>query len=466
LYAISLNGSIVWNINVTEAFFSPPAMGPDGTLYVFTWRYPWDRPIFDLMAVSTNGEIKWILPDIWGYGIPIADAEGNVFVAMTGSSKVIGFAPNGGQLWVTYLCQASCLALNRDGTLFVPGSKLYAIRDPRPTPPVPTVPPQPYNILPADGATDVSLEPNLLSSPPLQDVDKEAIPWEEIDGMWVTKVDSQWQITTIKGDYSNPVWNSTLTDGLIDRRFFPDLPDAWANWVPSGVLDYETTYYWRVRHRDFRGVWSPWSEETSFTTRKFIPPKADFDYLPKNPKAGEKVELDARASFPGETLSISYYRWDLDGDGALDGLTTSPVIYYRWDKSGTYNVTLEVVNWVGDRDAVSKEITVERNPQWEGIMGAVRRRIFGPKGPTAEDWTRFEIIKRELRLEEFDEFYDSTTPTWVRDMQILTALKEKIPAEEGEITYEEYILQVLHDMALVDSYVNYPWQARPEVIPI
>ena len=348
--------------------------------------------------------------------------------------------------------------LSRINTHYFPLTPL-----PAPPPPVPTQPPQPINIEPPDGATDVSLTPELISSPPLSDVDKEQIPWEEMDGFWVTRVDSQWQITTVTGDYSNPVFDSTLTDGLIDKRFFPDLPDAWANWVPSGVLDYDTTYYWRVRHMDFRGVWSPWSEETSFTTRKFIPPKADFDYSPKNPKAGEKVELDASASFPGETLSISYYRWDLDGDGTFDGLTTSPIIYYRWDKSDTYKVTLEVVNSAGDRNATTKEITVERNPQWEGFIGAVRRRIFGPKGPTEEDWRRFEIIKRELRLEEFDEFYDSTTPTWVRDMQILMALKEKIPTEEGEITYEEYILQVLHDMALVDSYVNYQWGAQPQI---
>jgi hypothetical protein len=466
LYTLSLNGSIVRNITVVEAFSSPPAMGPDGTLYVFTSRYSYViyREIYDLIAVSTNGAIKWTLQDIGWYGIPIVDAEGNVFAPMFGSRTVWGFSPNGEILWKTDLVGEvlyNPLALNRDGTLLVPASKLYAIRGLPPVPPC--VPPQPRNISPADGATDVSLEPQLLSSPPLQDVDIESIPWEEIDGLWVTRVDSQWQITTIQGDYSNPVWNKTLTDGLIDRRFFPDLPDTWANWVPAGVLDYETTYYWRVRHMDFRGVWSPWSEETSFTTRKFIPPKADFDYSPKNPKAGEKVELDASASFPGETLSISYYRWDLDGDGAFDGLTTSPIIYYRWDKSDTYKVTLEVVNSAGDRNLTTKEITVERNPEWEGLMGAIRKRIFGPKGPTEEDWKRFEIIKRELRLEEFDEFYDSTTPAWVRDMQILMALKEKIPTEEGEITYEEYILQVLHDMALVDSYVNYPWGAQPQI---
>lgn len=329
-------------------------------------------------------------------------------------------------------------------------------------PPVPPVPTQPINLSPPDGATDMSRQPQLLSSPPLSGLETEQIPWEEIqNGLYVTRVDSQWQVTTVSGDYSDLVLDDTLTDGLVSRNEW-QRPDAWSHCV-FAALDYETTYYWRVRHKDFRGAWSPWSEETSFTTYQLNPPEADFNYSPENPKAGEIVDIDASDSHPGGGWEITSYRWDLDGDGDFDGLTTSPVIYYSWEKSGAYDVTLEVVNQCGDRATCSREITVEQIPQWERTIEAMKRRIFGSEGPTEEDKTRFEIVKRELRLEEFDEFYDSAAPTWVRDMQILMALNENIATEEGKINYGQYLLQVLHDMALVDSYVSYNWEGRPEV---
>jgi parallel beta-helix repeat protein len=135
---------------------------------------------------------------------------------------------------------------------------------PTPPPPVPGQPPQPINISPHDGATDVSLEPQFLSSPPLSDVTSEQIPWEETDDVKFTRVYYHIQITTVPGDYSTPVYN--FTDfWLIDQHLdFPPGPKS--PYVSSGVLDYGTTYYWRIRYKDFRNVWSPWSEETSFTT--------------------------------------------------------------------------------------------------------------------------------------------------------------------------------------------------------
>ena len=129
---------------------------------------------------------------------------------------------------------------------------------------LPTIPAQPVNLSPADGATDVSVTPVLVASPPLQDVPDELIPWEEIDG-YIARVYSQWQVTTIPGDYSNPVYNETIL-GLISRW---NRPEVWSTAIWDS-LDYGTTYYWRVRYKDFRGVWSPWSEETSFTTIPWV----------------------------------------------------------------------------------------------------------------------------------------------------------------------------------------------------
>lgn len=327
----------------------------------------------------------------------------------------------------------------------------YVIEEPEGPPPE-EVPTQPVNLLPADGATDVSLSPILKSSPPLQGVAKDSIPWEEFsEGIWVTRVDSQWRIATGQGDYSSPVWTSTLTDGLVARHLFPDLPDAWLNAV-SGGLEYETTYYWQVRHRDFRGVWSPWSDETYFTTRAFRPPEARFTYSSETFRAGDKVELDARGSSPGES-PIRYYFWDLTGDGKANGVTTSPMLYYFWDKGGIYAVTLTVMNWGEDTHSTTQHITIEELGWWERTVVAWWRRVFGSDEPSQEELNRFETIKRELRLSEDERFYDPGTSERERDYQIMVALKEEVP-EEGGITYEQLILQVLHDMELVDFYVS------------
>jgi hypothetical protein len=41
-----------------------------------------------------------------------------------------------------------------------------------------------------------------------------------------------------------------------------------------GLLNPDTTYYWRVRARDDKGVWGPWSRTWSFTARGPAPPRA------------------------------------------------------------------------------------------------------------------------------------------------------------------------------------------------
>ena len=342
LYALNPDGNSLWETTLAESFRSPPAIGPDGTLYVsifwFGGRYQiW--PIWLLTAVDTQGQLKWqVWPGNTGLSKLIVDAEGNVFALR--SYTVAGYNPNGILLWSFGVTGAS-LALNYDGTLLVSGKKLYAIRDLPPAPP--TQPPQPNNILPADGATDVSLTPELCSSPPLQDVDKELIPWEEIDGLWVTRVDSQWQITIIQGDYSDPVYDKTIL-GLIGRYSFPEV---WSNWVDPEVLDYGTTYYWRVRYKDFRGVWSPWSEETSFTTTKG---ELFFTYTPQKPIVGESITFNA----PTYGWIVSY-EWNF-GDGSPPA--HEQTVIHSYSEANDYTVTLTLTDNEGVTTSISRTVKV------------------------------------------------------------------------------------------------------------
>jgi hypothetical protein len=79
-----------------------------------------------------------------------------------------------------------------------------------------------------------------------------------------THLASQWQITSIAGDYSDPVFDSG-TDTANLTEFI----------VPSETLSHSTMYYWRVRHQDNHGGWSAWSAEASLATSD-----APFDFTP------------------------------------------------------------------------------------------------------------------------------------------------------------------------------------------
>ena len=104
------------------------------------------------------------------------------------------------------------------------------------------------DISPVDKATGQSLTPTLQSS-----------GFSDPDAGDTHRA-SRWQITSVSGDYTSPVWDS-LTDNvnLVSRL------------VPSGRLSLSTTYYWHVKHQDNHGDWSDWSAETSFTTLSLAP---------------------------------------------------------------------------------------------------------------------------------------------------------------------------------------------------
>jgi len=110
-----------------------------------------------------------------------------------------------------------------------------------------TIPPQPPNqppnVSPIPGAPCVSL-PVILQSSPFSDPD----PGD-------THAASRWQVTTSAGSYGIPVFDSgTDTYNLTSIT------------LSTNELDYETDYYWRLRHQDDRDAWSGWSAETYFRT--------------------------------------------------------------------------------------------------------------------------------------------------------------------------------------------------------
>jgi len=177
-------------------------------------------------------------------------------------------------------------------------------------------PRQPSNTAPVGSATKeasltLTLEASAFSDPDTGDV----------------HTASQWQITINPENYSGTVYDTgadTTNLTQID--------------IPSGVLDYETAYYWHVRYQDKHGNWSEYSEETSFTTTS---EKASFSVTPAQAVPGQAVTFTDRS-----IGNITSWTWDF-GDGSTMEWTTDTrpedgKLTHRYLASGLYVVSLTV----------------------------------------------------------------------------------------------------------------------------
>ncbi len=112
-----------------------------------------------------------------------------------------------------------------------------------------TAPAAPVLLKPAEAVT-ISVKPRLITEA-FADQDR-----------WDTHTSTQWQLSTAS-DFSELYLDHVsetdlLTLAFTNRNLLPEL----------------TTFYWRVRHLDSDGIYSPWSETRSFTTAK-VPDGSD-----------------------------------------------------------------------------------------------------------------------------------------------------------------------------------------------
>jgi len=125
-----------------------------------------------------------------------------------------------------------------------------------------------YNLSPD---VPVAISPSPASGVvPGDDVILTASPFFDPDGD--AHIESQWQVTTSPGDYTNPVvdqWNRfqnwyrtpAVDPGIsIDTVVDPDMTHTCLETALPGC----STVYWRVRYRDRSLGWSDWSLENSF----------------------------------------------------------------------------------------------------------------------------------------------------------------------------------------------------------
>jgi hypothetical protein len=102
-------------------------------------------------------------------------------------------------------------------------------------------PKTPSLVGPANEATWVSITPTLRAS-----------SFSDSDGD--SHANSHWQVSHNSG-FTDIAWDS-------GESYQPSIQTT----LPSEWLNYNTTYYWRVRYKDNRGTWSIWASPWSFTT--------------------------------------------------------------------------------------------------------------------------------------------------------------------------------------------------------
>lgn len=184
-------------------------------------------------------------------------------------------------------------------------------------------PDRPRNGSPDDGATDINLTPTLYSS-----VFSEGnVPYP---GNPVSHAASRWQISTVSGSYSGPLFDSTV-----------NVPSTQIT-LTAGLLTYGTTYYWHVKYQDFYGNWSDWSSETSFTTIANLPPNQPSNTTPVDGASGVALKPTLMASAfsdlnDGDTQAAA--RWQVT---AVKGSYASPDLVFDSDNVTTNLTSISV----------------------------------------------------------------------------------------------------------------------------
>jgi PKD repeat protein len=182
-------------------------------------------------------------------------------------------------------------------------------------------PDQPENLSPANGATEIGPDQKLQAS---------AFYDGDGDGHYA----SQWQVTSAAGAYSSPLFDTSINTSNKEQIA-----------LPVGLVDYEKTYYWRVRYQDDRGAWSAWSAETSFTVVGNSAPSSPRNLEPSDGatgvvatpvlKASDFSDSDATA-YVALTDSQAASQWQVTGTA---GDYASP----KWNKVVTGAATSVVV---------------------------------------------------------------------------------------------------------------------------
>jgi hypothetical protein len=148
--------------------------------------------------------------------------------------------------------------------------------------------------------------------------------------------------------------------------------------VPSGRLNYSTTYYWHVRYQDNHGVWSSYSNETSFTTMAPPPNTPVGSNVSVSLSCGSVVfntvsaegftTCTSQQGNPGGGIPSGFRVRGLFIDITTTATYSGPVtVCIQYDPSGVQNPqNLKLFHWNGSR---WKDVTTSVDPDTNTICG-------------------------------------------------------------------------------------------------
>jgi outer membrane protein assembly factor BamB len=126
LHAIRPSGTLLWQVDVGESFYSWPAIGRDGTIYVAGNGCPDTTSTACVTAVSPIGEVRWRYPTRYIEATPTVGDDGTIYVQSDDfPAGVYAIYPSGLLRWfadVQTLAGSSgstASAIGSDGSVYV-----------------------------------------------------------------------------------------------------------------------------------------------------------------------------------------------------------------------------------------------------------------------------------------------------------------------------------------------------------
>ncbi len=174
-----------------------------------------------------------------------------------------------------------------------------------------------------------------------------------------------WGYTDVDGDAQNS-WQIQ-----VDNNSNFSSPEAnsgrvysTSNAYSTTNLNYNTTYYWRVRVWDSRGVVSSWISGSSFAPPKHRYPSVDFNWSPSSPIADEDVSFTDSSTTYGAAKTA--WLWNFQNGVPAASVQQNPTI--KFTSEGNKQVSLRVTDSDGYACTGYKTVNVNLPlPKWKEI---------------------------------------------------------------------------------------------------